>query len=135
MNLRIKKGIVMAGIILFSGGMAFTSQAAFVTSVNFSIGDQDVKAHASGNINSSKFYYEGHRTGSYSNKYAVARMDVQRAWYVKSYESGKKLESSSFSKSKNAAKKDEEGIRIDIRTYDSNGKSVTHSNMRVMRCR
>ena len=87
MRLNVKKKIVMAGATLFIGMASITVQAA--SAINFSTGDQNVTAHAIGNINSEVFTYGGFRTGSYDNTYAVARMDVERAFYDKSYESGK----------------------------------------------
>ena len=46
-----------------------------------------------------------------------------------------KLKRSAFSKQHNATKKDEEGIRLLLRTYDSNGKTQRSMAMRVIRCR
>lgn len=122
----------MAGMVLFMGMAAISSQAA--SCANFSTGNDLVKAHGNGNINSAVFTYGGFRTGSYSNKYAVARMFVDRAWYDKSYEN-KVLTRTAFSKQRNALKKDEEGIRLILRTYDSNGTTQRSVAMRVIRCR
>lgn len=133
MRLQIKRRLMLAGMVLFMGMVGISSQAA--TCANFSTGDDLVKAYGNGNINSAAFAYGGFRTGSYSNKYAVARMFVDRAWYDKSYESGKKLGRSSFSKKHNALKKDEEGIRLILRTYDSNGTTQKFIGMRVIKCR
>lgn len=133
MRLQIKRRLMLAGMVLFMGMAAISSQAAFCA--NFSTGNDLVKAHGNGNINSAVFTYGGFRTGSYSNKYAVARMFVDRAWYDKSYENGRKLAHTSFSKQRNAAKKDEEGIRLILRTYDSNGTTQKSIAMRVIRCR
>lgn len=134
MRLSVKKKIVMAGAVLFIGMSAITSQAASV--VNFSTGDQNVKAHANGNINSAVFTYGGFRSGSYDNKYAVARMFVERTSEEKSYEpEGKKLQRQAFSKQRTAYAKDEKGIKLTVKTYDSNGQSELYSAERTMRCR
>ncbi|MCM1158780.1 MAG: hypothetical protein NC300_09085 [Bacteroidales bacterium] len=133
MRLDIKRKLMLAGMVLFMSVAAITSQAA--SSANFSTGDDLIKAYGNGNINSAVFTYGGFRTGSYDNKYAVARMFVDRAWYAKSYENGRKLERTSFSRQRNAAKKDEEGIRLILRTYDSNGTKQRSISSRVIRCR
>ncbi len=132
MRLGIKRKLMLVGMVLFTCATEISSQAA--TNANFSTGDNLVKAYGNGNINSAVFTYGGFRTGSYDNKYAVARMFVDRAWYAKSYGS-EKLKRGAFSKQRNATKKDEEGIRLLLRTYDSNGKTQRSMDMRVIRCR
>lgn len=132
MRLSTKKMIATLGIILFIGASAITTQAA--TNCNFSTSNGEVTAYANGNINTAVFTYGGHRTKASYTKYVPARMWVSRAFYSKFYESGKALMTSAFSKQKNAAKKDEQGIRIDLKTYDTNGTSVTSSNSRIIRC-
>ncbi|MDE6762047.1 MAG: hypothetical protein K2J90_15435 [Lachnospiraceae bacterium] len=132
MRLSIKRKLMLVGMVLFMCAAAISSQAA--TNANFSTGDDLVKAYGNGNINSAVFTYGGFRTGSYDNKYAVARMIVDRAWYAKSYEN-KVLTRTTFSKQRNAAKKDEEGIRLLLKTYDTNGTTQRSMAMRVIRCR
>ncbi len=132
MRLSIKRKLMLVGMVLFTCAAAISSQAA--TNANFSTGDDLVKAYGNGNINSAVFTYGGFRTGSYDNKYAVARMIVDRAWYAKSYEN-KVLTRTTFSKQRNAAKKDEEGIRLLLKTYDTNGTTQRSMAMRVIRCR
>ncbi|MCI8509074.1 MAG: hypothetical protein HFJ06_11005 [Lachnospiraceae bacterium] len=132
MRLGIKRKLMLVGMVLFTCAAAISSQAA--TNANFSTGDDLVKAYGNGNINSAVFTYGGFRTGSYDNKYKVAKMFVDRAWYAKSYEN-KVLTRTAFSKQRYAAKKDEEGIRLILRTYDSNGTTQRSVAMRVIRCR
>lgn len=133
MRLNIKRKLMLVGVVLFMSVAAISSQAA--SNANISTGDDLVKAYGNGNINSEVFTYGGFRTGSYDNKYAVARMFVDRAWYAKNYENGKKLTRTAFSKQRIAAKKDEEGIRLLLRTYDSNGTKERSMTMRVISCR
>lgn len=132
MRLNTKKMMATLGIILFIGASAITTYA--YTSCNFSTSNGKVTAYANGNINTAVFTYGGSRTRASYTKYVPARIWVSRAFYSKFYESGTALKTSAFSKQKNAAKKDEKGIRIDIKTYDTNGTSVTSSNSRVIRC-
>ena len=132
MRLSTKKIIATLGIVLFTGVSAITTQA--YTSCSFSTSNTEVTAYANGNINTAVFRYGGHRTGNNYMKYASAKMWVSRAFYNKYYETEKVLTTSCFSKQRNAAKKDEEGIRIDLRTYDTNGKTETSYVGRVIRC-
>lgn len=132
MKIKTKKMITMLGIIFAIAVSAITTQA--YTSCSFSTSNGEVTAHASGNINTSVFTYGGFRTKASYTKYVPARMWVSRAFYSKNYENGKPLTTSAFQKQKNAARKDERGIRITIKTYDTNGKSVTSSNSRIIRC-
>lgn len=62
MNLRLKKGIIMAGILLCIGGMAFTSQAATDTYV-ISGDYRDAGVWGSANINSSAYSSGGGLVG------------------------------------------------------------------------
>ena len=132
MKLSTKKIMATMGIILFTGVSAITTQA--YTSCNFSTSNNEVTAYANGNINTSVFTYAGRRTGNNYSKYVAARMWVSRAFYNKYYEDGYPLATSWYSEQRTAAKKDEQGIRIDIKTYNTNGTSVTSSNSRVIRC-
>lgn len=132
MRLKTKKMMAALGIILFTGVSAITTQA--YTSCNFSTSNSEVTAYANGNINTAVFTYAGHCTENNYSKYAAARIWVSRAFYDKTYEDGKALTTAAFRKQKNAGKKDEEGIRIELKTYNTNGTSVTSSNSRIIRC-
>ena len=135
MRLNIKKKIVTMGVVAFVGFSTITAQAS--SYCTFSTSNTEVTAYANGNINSAAFSYGGFHSKpktSYS-KYVMARISVCRAFYSKYYEDGKALDTKAFSKTKNAAKKDEEGIRIELRTYNTNGTSQTSFNSRVIRCK
>lgn len=132
MRLNTKKMIATLGIILFTGASAITTQA--YTSCNFSTSNGEVTAYANGSINKASFAYGGFRTRTSYTKYKSARIWVSQAFYTRFYEDGTPLSITAFSKTKNSTKRDEKGIRIDLKTYDTNGTSITSSNSRIIRC-
>ncbi len=134
MRINTKKMIATLGLVALTGFSAITAEA--YTYCNFSTSNTEVTAYANGNINTAAFSYGGFHSKPRSDysPYVKARITVCRAFYDKYYENGKALSRTSFSKTKNAAKKDEEGIRIELRTYDTNGVTVTSYNSRVISC-
>ncbi|MDD6072562.1 MAG: hypothetical protein PUC12_17390 [Clostridiales bacterium] len=132
MRLNTKKMIAALGVILFVGASAITAQA--YTYCSFSTSNGEVTAYANGNINKSVFTYAGSRTAASYTKYVPARMWVTRAFYSKAYENGTALGTKVYSKQRSASKKDEQGIKITIKTYDTDGRTVTSSNSRIIRC-
>lgn len=133
MRIRTKKIIVTIGIIVGVGVSAITTKA--YTTCSFSASNNEVTAYANGNINTSAFSYGGYRTNNNVTKYVPARMWVNRAFYSTCYESGRALTVSSFTKTRNATSKDEKGIRIELRTYDTDGVKKISYNSRVIKCK
>ena len=116
MNLRLKKGIIMAGALLCVGGMAFTSQAAKTTYV-ISGEYRDAGLWGSGNINDSFFSYGGGLVGSERNA-ASGTMSVKRTDGSKTYLDQKKLNKNYLNvptTTKMAFKKDRNGIKIIVK--------------------
>ena len=134
MRLNTKKMIATLGLVALTGFSAITAEA--ITYCNFTTSNNEVTAYANGNINSSAFRYGGFHSKPKTDysKYVKARITVRRDFYDKYYEDDKALQTSAYNKTKIAGKKDREGIKIELKTYDTNGVSVTSSNSRVISC-
>ncbi|MDE6760230.1 MAG: hypothetical protein K2J90_06035 [Lachnospiraceae bacterium] len=76
MNLKSKKKMIMAGIVLFTGAAAFTSQAASYTNL-ISGGYGDAGVWGSANINSAAYSYGGGLVGNYKDA-ASGQFTLQR---------------------------------------------------------
>lgn len=124
MNLRLKKGIIMAGALLCVGGMAFTSQAARTTYV-ISGDYADAGVWGSGNINDSFFSYGGGLVGQSRNA-ASGTMDVRRTDGTKTHLDNKKLNRYNLTvptTTKMAFKGDRNGIKITVKLAGDSKKT------------
>lgn len=131
MNLRLKKGIIMAGALLCVGGMAFTSQAATYTYV-ISGDYRDAGVWGSANINSSAYSsvggLTGNETGSASGNFKLTRTDDNKELRnVDLYGAGfgRKYEVTVQTKTKKATKAIKKGLKLSVKLAGNSTKSGT----------
>lgn len=126
MNLRTKKGIAVLGIALFTGGMAFTSQAA--TYAYLISGDYaDAGVWGSANVNSAAFSYGGGLVGNNSDG-ASGTFDFRRTDGSKKYVENKYLNRYSKTVSnvtKMAYKADRNGLTLTVKLNGDSEKTAT----------
>ncbi len=126
MNLKVKKGIAVLGIALFTGGMAFTSQAATYTYL-ISGDYADAGVWGSANVNSAAFSYGGGLVGKYSDA-ASGTFDFRRTDGKKKYVINKKLNRYNKTVSnvtKTAYKADKEGLTLTVKLNGDSEKKAT----------
>ena len=131
MNLRFKKGIIMAGALLCVGGMAFTSQAATYTYV-ISGDYKDAGVWGSANINSSAYSsgggLTGNETGAASGNFKLIRTDddvVLRNVNLYGAGFGEKYTVTVPTKTKRATKTIKKGLKLSVKLNGNSTKSGT----------
>lgn len=125
MNLRAKKRIAVLGVVLFTGAMAFTSQATTYTYL-ISGDYADAGVWGSANINSAAFSYGGGLVGQKRDG-ASGTFEFKRADGSKTYVN-KELNRYSLvvsNTTKKARQSDKNGLNLTVKLGGKSGKSAT----------
>ena len=124
MRLNVKKKLLLAGTLLFTGAAALSVQAA--SYANISAGVYDCKAYGNGNINTAKFTFGGFKGGANYDA-GTAHMKVWRSNNTKKIYYDEDLKHTAFSMQKTAYADDEKGVTLKVTGPGDKGKTKSAS--------